>query len=113
MVEKFGMSDKIGWHSEPNKFSGKKMREEIDDEISSIIKESRKRATKILWNHKEHLKKLREELNTKETLSASEVKQIIAKVNSDKNHNCDMCEAALQGSIDPWEASYSFNFSFK
>ena len=97
MVEKFGMSDKIGLHAEPNQWDGNLMGETlknlIDEEILSIVNESRIRTSKILWDHKEHLKKLSEELNEKEHLSPEEVKKIITSVNFEKKHTCDMCEA--------------------
>ena len=94
MVEKFGMSDKIGLHAEPNQnLMGQKLKDQIDEEILSIIKESEKYTTKILWNHKDHLKKLSEELNEREHLSPEEVKKIITSVNFEKKHTCDLCEA--------------------
>ena len=94
MVEKFGMSDKLSFHAEPtHTLMGGKLMDQIDDEILSIKKESVERATKILGNHKEHLRKLSEELNEKETLSPDEVKEIITGVNLENKHNCDLCKA--------------------
>ena len=97
MVEKFGMSDKIGVHAEPTQnLMGENLRNQIDEEILSIIKESEKRATKILGNHKKHLEKLSEELNTKELLCSCKVKKIITDVNikmPDHLPNCDYCKA--------------------
>ena len=97
MVEKLGMSDRIGFHAEPTRdLMGDELKNKIDNEVRSIIKESEKRATKILGNHKKHLKKLSEELHKKEVLSPVEVKEIITDVNSKESHNCDMCKALLR-----------------
>jgi len=91
MVCQWGMSEKLGpvafRKGEPHPFLGKEMSQPkdfsertaqiIDDEIRSIIRGMEKKAEETLSAHRERLDLLARELMNRETLSKSEVEDII------------------------------------
>lgn len=86
MITEYGMSDKLGpqtyGHKEELPFLGKEYTEHrnysdkianlIDDEVSSLISEGRKRAQEIISTHKKTLEKIAETLLKQETIEEDE-----------------------------------------
>lgn len=104
MVTEFGMSEKLGpmqfGHGQSQVFLGRdfnrdpnysdKIAYEIDIEIRRIIDESYQRCKQVLIDHRDELELLAKTLMVRETLDASEIKQLIEtgkleeKVKADK-----------------------------
>ena len=86
MVEQFGFSEKLGlryYGSEQNGFVADKNHSEgfsevIDTEVRGLLETAETRARDILTEHKEALHRLKDALLEYETLSAEEVKKVVA-----------------------------------
>lgn len=96
MITEYGMSDKLGpqtyGHKEDLPFLGKEYTEHrnysekianlIDDEVSSLIAEGRKRAKEIIDSHKAIITKIAETLLAKETIDEDEFLTFFPKAKS-------------------------------
>jgi cell division protease FtsH len=86
MVEKLGMSDKVGFivtdHPEDNPYSGRRISEatarEIDLEVKRLLDEAVSRAERILTDHRDILESMKDALMTKETLNRQAIEDIVA-----------------------------------
>ncbi len=98
MITEYGMSEKLGpqtyGHKEELPFLGKDFTEQrnysdkiaslIDEEVTRIISEGRKKANEIIIKHKVNVEKIADTLLKKETIEADEFKKFFASNKSTK-----------------------------
>jgi len=84
MVGRYGMSDKVGpvaFAADQTEFGGAKYSQEIaakiDDEVTRILEDARKRATKVLTDHRKALDSISKVLVEKETLERDDFEKLL------------------------------------
>jgi len=79
MVKLWGYSEKVGpvWHNNGDDNMSSKKREEIENEVRSILKAGEKRATDLLKEKEDELHRLARALVEYETLDLEEVKRVV------------------------------------
>lgn len=113
MITEFGMSDRLGplqfGRSQGQVFLGRDIGHEqnysdaiayeIDKEMQDIMRECYQRCTDLLTEHRDHLELIAQTLLVKETLDASQIKQLIetGKLEEDESEADDEVKVQIQG----------------
>jgi ATP-dependent metalloprotease len=83
MVSEVGMSDKVGvlnvgnLRGKESRGASTRLEESVDEEVIASLKQSHTRVTKMLKQNEKDLRKLAEALLQKETLTGSEMREIL------------------------------------
>jgi ATP-dependent metalloprotease len=83
MVSEVGMSDKVGvlnvgnLRGKESRGASTRLEESVDEEVVASLKQSHTRVTKMLKQNEKDLRKLAEALLQKETLTGSEMREIL------------------------------------
>jgi len=83
MVSEVGMSDKVGvlnvgnLRGKESRGASTRLEESVDEEVIASLKQSHARVTKMLKQNEKDLRKLAEALLQKETLTGSEIREIL------------------------------------
>merc|ERR1712070_1137784 len=78
MVEQYGMSDEIGLVFHDGKKTSSEMKANIDQEVKKVLTASYRRAKTLLTNNRRQLEKIAEALLEYETLTGSQIKDLLA-----------------------------------
>lgn len=111
MITEFGMSDRLGplqfGRSQGQVFLGRDIGHEqnysdaiayeIDKEMQQIIQDCYQRCTDLLTKYRDHLEAIAQTLLVKETLDASEIKQIIETGKLEESDEGDEVKVQIQG----------------
>lgn len=111
MITEFGMSDRLGplqfGRSQGQVFLGRDIGHEqnysdaiayeIDKEMQQIIQDCYQRCTDLLTKYRDHLEAIAQTLLVKETLDASEIKQIIETGRLEESDEGDEVKVQIQG----------------
>lgn len=104
MVTKWGMSKAIGYATLDWKDSSSmstETRHVVEREVRKLVQEAYEDAKRILSTHQEELHALAKALLEKETLTGTQIKELLAKVAAERNAASDLTSAMLAPTQEP------------